>query len=66
MGPVIEAVDAGHVSHGEHCVRDNESWPCTVIVKARVAQPKYAKQLARENAIAAGKLTAWATGVRVA
>lgn len=56
-GPVITAIDAGHVSHGKRCVKDGELWPCAEMVKAQCRQPAYAAQLAREKAIEAGKLS---------
>lgn len=41
MNPIIEAVEAGHYSHGTRCVECNKEWPCKVIRDARVANQHY-------------------------
>jgi len=60
---VIRAVDAGHVNHGDLCVKcslddgSKVAFPCQVIRIARKVQPRYAEDLARVQAIAAGRLS---------
>lgn len=35
ISPVIDAIEAGHVNHGNVCRFDQETWPCSQIESAR-------------------------------
>jgi hypothetical protein len=54
MGPILEAIDDGHIgtisdrapNQGDLvCDIDRELWPCPVMVAARLAQRDYADRL---------------------
>lgn len=56
MGPVIEAIDAGHVKHAEEngigaerCLACNVFYPCRTILKARREQLVYADRLKHKD-----------------
>lgn len=61
MGPILDAIEAGHIAtisdrapnQGDLvCAVDRELWPCATIVEARCSQRGYADRL-RDRAVAA-------------
>lgn len=55
MGPVIEAIDAGHIERtpekgkAPYCGECRTPWPCPDIVAARQKQQRYADDLRKNN-----------------
>lgn len=45
MGPIIDAIDAGHVEGKKECKLTGDPWPCPEMIDARRQQVVYAEQL---------------------
>lgn len=48
-GPVITAIDSGHVDHEGRCPKCKTKFPCSAMKRAKVEQRQYAEDLARQQ-----------------